>query len=115
MDDNDFIPATALKAAIALDHILRTRKHRKVHLGEVVWVRGKLGDALKLPKIIQLLNSKVKLRREQGLQDFKALWPTLSLTTRRQVEEAIGWYDAKDLDWDDKRSNRRARLDDAEP
>ena len=72
---------------------------------------GKLGEALKLPKITRQLSSKVNQRRMLGLQAFQELWPTLSITTRQQVEETIGWYDAKSLDWEDKRSNRRVNMD----
>ena len=46
-----------------------------------------------------------------GLEDFQELWPTLSPQTRERVLEAIGWYDPKELDWDDKRSNRRPLVD----
>lgn len=114
MKSEDFNQPVALKAAQALDQVLRARRHKKVHLGEEVWVQGKLSDALGLPKIIRQLSSKVAQRREQGLLAFQELWPTLSEQSRQKVEESIGWYAAKDLDWDDKRSNRRANLDDLE-
>lgn len=112
MNSDDFNQPVALKAATELDKVLRARRHRKVHLGEEVWVQGKLSDALGLPKIIRQLSSKVAQRREQGLLAFQELWPTLSDSSRKKVEKAIGWYEAEELDWDDKRSNRRANLDD---
>ena len=71
MKSEDFNEHVALKAATALDTVLRARRHKKVHLGEEVWVQGKLSDALGLPKIIRQLNSKVAQRREQGLIAFQ--------------------------------------------
>jgi hypothetical protein len=114
MKSKDFNQPVALKAAQALDKVLRARRHKKVHLGEEIWVQGKLSDALGLPKIIRQLSSKVAARREQGLLAFQELWPTLSEQSRQRVQEAIGWYEAEQLDWDDKRSNRRINLDDFE-
>lgn len=114
MKSEDFNQPVALKAATALDKVLRARRHKKVHLGEEVWVQGKLSDALGLPKIIRQLNSNVAQRREQGLIAFQELWPTLSETSRKKVEKDIGWYEVDELDWDDKRSNRRVNLDDQE-
>jgi len=111
MNAEDFNEKLALKAALALDQVLRARKHRRVHLGEEIWVQGRLGEALNLPKTLKQLQSKVAKRRESGLMAFQALWPTLSASTQQQVLDTIGWYDADTLDWDDKRSNRRARPD----
>ena len=68
---------------------------------------GQLGEALQLPRITNRLQSKQQRLRDQGLDDFQELWPTLSLATREKVLSAIGWYDPKDLNWEDKRSNRK--------
>lgn len=83
-------------------------------MGHEVLVPGQLGEALHLPRIIQRLQSKQLRQREQGLDDFQSLWPTLSDNTRFKVLDNLGWYDPSDLDWDDKRSNRRPQpgLDD---
>ncbi len=114
MDIEHFTSQTALEAAVALDKILARRVHRKKVLGQEVLVPGQLGQALHLPLILRRLNSKQLRQREQGLEDFSALWQTLSATTRRNVREALGWYDPKRLDWDDKRSNRRPVVDTGE-
>lgn len=111
MDTENFTTETALEAAVALDKILARRMHRKKVLGQEVMVPGQLGQALHLPLILRRLNSKQLRQREQGLEDFSALWHTLSATTRHKVLDALDWYDPKRLDWDDKRSNRRPLLD----
>lgn len=111
MDSEHFTTETALEAAVALDKILARRMHRKKVLGQEVLVPGQLGQALHLPLILRRLNSKQLRQREQGLEDFSALWHTLSATTRGKVLDALDWYDPKRLDWDDKRSNRRPMLD----
>lgn len=103
----EFDEETALAAAQALQGVLEQRTHRRKYLGQVYTVPGKLGEALNLPTIIARLNSKVARRREQGLEGFEELWVTLSRATREKVLQDIDWYDPKQLNWDDKRSNRR--------
>ena len=111
LDSPEFDITTATEAAVALQAILAARTHRKKIMGQEVLVPGQLGSALKLPTIINRLNSKQASRREQGLSQFQELWVTLSQSTREKVLNRIGWYDPKTLDWDDKRSNRRPTLD----
>ncbi len=106
-----FTEETALSAARELRRVLAARTHRRKVMGQQVLVPGQLGEALQLPKIINRLQSKLQRQREQGLADFQTLWPTLSVETRDKVLDAIGWYDPKELDWDDKRSNRRPVVD----
>ncbi|SFN36361.1 hypothetical protein SAMN04487961_2917 [Marinobacter pelagius] len=106
-----FTTETALDAATELQRVLAARTHRRKVMGQEVLVPGQLGEALQLPKIINRLQSKQQKQREQGLDDFQELWPTLSPRTRQKVLDAIGWYDPKELDWDDKRSNRRPVVD----
>nr|WP_104415573.1 hypothetical protein [Marinobacter persicus] len=103
----NFTVETALEAAAELQKILAARTHRRKVMGQEVEVPGQLGEALKLPTITRRLNSKQQRQRELGLEAFEALWPTLSGHTRQQVLDAIGWYDPDELDWEDKRSNRR--------
>ena len=106
-----FTIETALDAATELRKVLAARTHRRKVLGQEVMVPGQLGEALQLPRIINRLQSKQMKQRELGLEDFQELWPTLSPQTRERVLRAIGWYDPKELDWDDKRSNRRPLVD----
>lgn len=106
-----FTTETALDAATELQRVLAGRTHRRKVMGQEVLVPGQLGEALQLPRIINRLQSKQLKQREQGLDDFQELWPTLSPRTRQKVLDAIGWYDPKELDWDDKRSNRRPVVD----
>lgn len=106
-----FTIETALEAATELRKVLAARTHRRKVMGQEVMVPGQLGEALQLPRIINRLQSKQHKQRELGLEDFQELWPTLSLQTRERVLEAIGWYDPKELDWEDKRSNRRPLVD----
>ncbi len=106
-----FTTETALDAATELQRVLAARTHRRKVMGQEVLVPGQLGEALQLPRIINRLQSKQQKQREQGLDDFQELWPTLSPRTRQKVLDAIGWYDPKELDWDDKRSNRRPVVD----
>jgi len=106
-----FTTETALEAAAELRRVLAARTHRRKILGQEVLVPGQLGEALQLPRIINRLQSKQQRFRDQGLDDFHELWPTLSATTREKVLNAIGWYDPKSLNWDDKRSNRRPNVD----
>ncbi|MCH8499742.1 MAG: hypothetical protein LAT63_14795 [Marinobacter sp.] len=116
LDSPEFDIATATEAAIALQAILAARTHRKKIMGQDVLIPGQLGSALKLPTIISRLGSKQSSRREQGLAQFQELWATLSHPTRNKVLNRIGWYDPKNLDWEDKRSNRRPVVDpDADP
>ncbi len=95
-----------MQAASALQYILAKRTHRKKVLGQEVIVPGQLGEALRLPLIIKRLQSRQIRQREQGVDDFSALWLTLSVTTQKRVRQVLDWYDPQDLDWDDKRSNR---------
>lgn len=106
-----FTTETALDAATELQRVLAARTHRRKVMGQEVLVPGQLGEALQLPRIINRLQSKQQKQREQGLDDFQELWPTLSPGTRQKVLDAIGWYDPKELDWEDKRSNRRPVVD----
>ncbi|MGB3620602.1 hypothetical protein FT643_08625 [Ketobacter sp. MCCC 1A13808] len=103
----EFDEDTALAAALALQAVLEQRTHRRKYLGQIYTVPGKLGEALDLPNIISRLKSKVARRREQGLTGYEELWVTLSRATREKVLQDINWYDPKELNWDDKRSNRR--------
>lgn len=106
-----FTVETALDAATELRKVLAARTHRRKVMGQEVVVPGQLGEALQLPRTINRLQSKQQKQRDLGLEDFQELWPTLSPQTRERVLEAIGWYDPKELDWDDKRSNRRPLVD----
>ncbi len=107
MQSEDFDIDTALDAARALERVLAARIHRKKVWGQEIVVPGQLGEALKLPSIIAQLSGKVAKRREKGLSNFQELWETLSQPTKEDVLNRIGWYDPKELDWEDKRSNRR--------
>lgn len=111
MELETFTIETALDAATELRKVLAARTHRRKVMGQEVMVPGQLGEALQLPRIINRLQSKQMKQRELGLEDFQELWPTLSPQTRERVLGAIGWYDPKELDWDDKRSNRRPLVD----
>src|SRR5690554_333508 len=111
LDSDTFTVDTALEAATELQKVLASRMHRRKVMGQEVLVPGQLGEALQLPRIINRLQSKQQRMRDQGLDDFQELWPTLSAATREKVLNAIGWYDPKDLSWEDKRSNRRPIVD----
>lgn len=106
-----FTVETALEAAAELRRVLAARTHRRKVMGQDVIVPGQLGEALQLPRIINRLQSRQQRQRDAGLDDFLELWPTLSPQTRERVLGAIGWYDPKELDWEDKRSNRRPVVD----
>lgn len=110
MDSDDFNLETAKQAADALEAVFAARTHKRKHLGQIITVPGKLGEAVKLPSIIAKLNSRVGKRQESGLEDFQFLWDTLSESTRQAVLEAIGWYQPDELEWDDKRSNMKPKL-----
>jgi len=110
MQSNEFNTGIALQAAATLQQVLAARTHKKKMWGHEIIVPGQLGEALKLPMIISKLSSKVARRREQGLDQFRDLWDTLSFSTRKDVLTHIGWYDPEDLDWEDKRSNKRSSL-----
>lgn len=112
MESDDFNLESARIAADALQDVLAARTHQKKYLGKIYTVPGRLGEALKLPTIIGKLNSRVASRREAGLEDFQFLWDTLSEATREAVRQAVGWYEPTDLDWEDKRSNRKPKLTD---
>lgn len=111
MEEELFTTETALSAAVELRQVLAARTHRRKVLGQEVLVPGQLGEALQLPQIITRLQSKQQRLRDRGRDDFQELWPTLSAATRDKVLEAIGWYNPKELAWDDKRSNRRPGID----
>lgn len=112
MSDPEFNEETALDAALALEKVLAQRTHRKTLMGQTVVIPGQLGGALKIHQMIQQLRGKTTKRRASGLTAFDALWPTLSAATQKRVLDAIGWYDPKSLDWEDKRSNRIPVIDD---
>ena len=103
----EFNEELALDAALVLKNVLEQRQHRKKYLGQVVIVPGKLGEALNLPNIIHCLSSRAVKSRQKGLEQFNELWATLSLKTKEKVLKQIGWYDPSELNWEDKRSNRR--------
>ncbi len=107
MKSEDFETETALLAVTALKIALERRTHRRKYLGEVYQLPSTLGDVVNLPRITALLKSRSLSRREQGLEEFTYLWSTLSAATRELVLKEVGWYDHQDLDWDDKRSNRK--------
>ena len=107
MSIEEFDQESALAAAVALQEVLQQRTHRRKYLGQVYTVPGKLGEALQLPRILGKLHSRSNTRRDSGVEDFSELWVTLSKSTRDKVLQAIDWYDPKELDWEDKRSNRR--------
>lgn len=102
-----FNEQTALQAAEALAVVLARRTHRRKVMGQEVLVPGQLGDALRLPQLINRLSSRQQRQRERALEDFEILWETLSHSTRNQVCRQLGWYDPRELSWEDKRSNRR--------
>lgn len=110
MEEIDFNIETAHAAVKALQLVLARRTHRRKYLGQEVVIPGQLGSALRLPAIVQQLESKTAPRRERGLEAFQCLWPTLSPATQEQVLEMIGWYQPEKLAWEDKRSNRRPLL-----
>lgn len=110
MDSEDFDTETALEAVVALEKVLQRRTHRIKYLGEEYLAPGTLGAALRLPKITAQLQAPGLVRKESGLEAFQAVWDTLSETTRHTVLKEIGWYDPRNLDWDDYRSNRRGLL-----
>src|SRR5690554_6736029 len=111
LDPDSFTIETALEPAPEPPQVLAARTRRRKVMGQEVLVPGQLGEALHLPRTISRLASKQLRQRERGLEDFQELWPTLSEFTRRKVTDRLGWYDPKDLDWDDKRSNRRPVVD----
>lgn len=107
MTGDEFNEETALQAAEALADVLARRTHRRKVMGQEVVVPGQLGEALRLPYLIGRLRSRQKRQRERAVEAFEAVWETLSSRTRNQVRKDLGWYDPRDLSWEDKRSNRR--------
>jgi len=105
--DEAFNIDTALQAASVLSDVLARRRHRKTIMGQECLVPGQLGDALGLPRIIHQLQSRNQKSRELGLARFEEVWRSLSERSRRKVRDELGWWDPKELDWDDPRSNRR--------
>ncbi|MDX1589395.1 MAG: hypothetical protein R3296_10700 [Oleiphilaceae bacterium] len=110
MDPSDFNQDSARHAARVLARVLSRRQHRKTILGQTVMVPGQLGEALRLPGIIHALESRSGPRREAAVERFQAIWESLSEPTREQVREELGWYDPREMDWEDPRSNRRPDL-----
>lgn len=104
---NGFNEETALQAAEALAGVLARRTHRRKVMGQEVLVPGQLGDALRLPQLINRLRSRQQRQRDRAVEDFEILWDTLSHLTRSQVCRELDWYDPRELSWEDKRSNRR--------
>jgi hypothetical protein len=111
MKSEDFTIDTALDAAKALEKVLASRVHRKKMWGQEVIIPGQLGKALRLPTIIAQLSGKIIKRRQKGLTNFQELWDTLSHATKKEVLNQIGWYNPKELDWEDKRSNKRPQTE----
>ncbi|XOZ33527.1 hypothetical protein ACMDCT_15185 [Halomonadaceae bacterium KBTZ08] len=107
MTDNRFSEESALSAAEALQQVLARRTHKRRVLGEERIIPGQLGEALGLPDIIQRLQSRNGPVREKALARFEAIWETLSERSRQRVRLEVGWYDPRELDWEDPRSNRR--------
>ncbi len=105
--EDSFTEETALQAAEALTSVLAGRTHRKKVLGQEVLIPGQLGQALRLPQLMTRLRSRQQRQREQAVADFGTLWETLSPATKRRVRHKLGWYDPRELSWEDKRSNRR--------
>ena len=105
--DESFNTDTALEAAIALSDVLARRMHRKTVMGQECLVPGQLGEALGLPRIIHQLQSRNQKRRELGLARFEEIWHSISERSRRKARDELGWWDPKELDWEDPRSNRR--------
>lgn len=110
MNQPEFDVESAKKAVDALTQVLQRRTHKKEFMGQTYLIRGTLAHALHLPDIQKRLNSSVRSQQEKGLNTFSEIWPTLSAKTQQATLETMGWYDPKDLDWDDPRSNRQPRL-----
>jgi hypothetical protein len=107
LNHEDFDDETALMAAQALQTVLSRRTHRKKVLGEECIVPGQLGEALGLPRLCKQLKSRRHRVRQDAVERFDAIWSSLSESSRRKVRQALGWYDPRELDWEDPRSNRR--------
>ena len=113
LNSDDFDVDKAILTIKALKGTFERRTHKKRnYLGEEVWVAGTLGNAVQLPKITALLVSRSATSRAKGLEAFQTLWSTLSPSTKEKVLDAIGWYEPGVLDWQDKRSNRRPKIND---
>ena len=106
MTDNRFTEESALNAAETLQRVLASRTHKRKVLGEERIVPGQLGEALGLPDIIHRLQSRNGPVRNEAAERFEAIWDTLSERSRKRVREELGWYDPRELDWEDPRSNR---------
>jgi len=89
--------------------VLDSRVHRRVHLGEEIWVKGSLSQALHLPDIQLQLDSNHQARQEKAKQRLFHIWHSLSQHTREKTAKHINWYDPKTLRWDDPCSNRLPR------
>lgn len=105
-------PIALRELARALQETLDSRMHKRVYMGDPVVVKGSLSKALKLPGILQRLDSTHNERRESGKAMLAELWATLSPETRAKTLERLDWYDPKELPWDDPRSNRKPSLGD---
>jgi len=96
----------ALAAALVLEEVLADRKHVKRVHGIEFETPGTLGNAIGVPRIVSMLRHRSAARQDEGLAALRTLWATLSERTRGKVLESLGWYDPRELDWDDPRSNR---------
>lgn len=95
------------KLTDTLIKVLDSRLHRRVHMGETIWVKGSLSQALKLPDIRRRLHMQSEARQQQAKNSLNHVWHSLSDTTRDNVLKELEWYAPEHLDWDDPRSNRR--------
>lgn len=109
LDIEQFDIETLRDFTAMLIRVLDSRLHRRVHLGEEIWVKGSLSQALHLPEILKQLHSKQLKRQQAAIQQLASVWYSLSLRTRLKVAERMHWYDPKTLQWDDPRSNRMPR------
>ncbi len=96
--------------AQALQQVLDSRTHKRVYLGDEITVKGSLSKALKLPDIIRALDSPQHERQNKAQDALAELWATLSPNTQQHTLEKLNWYEPKDLNWEDPRSNRRPAL-----
>jgi hypothetical protein len=93
-----------------LTKVLDSRTHKRVVMGDEITVKGSLSKALKLPNVCAMLNSSHTQRQENGHQQLAEIWSTLSPSTKERTLALLGWYEPKDLPWDDPRSNRKPQI-----